>query len=131
MYGLNTATLLAYTQLVNTLKDFGYQPIPGTMGLWKHATRPISFCLCVDDFGVKYQNKEDVTHLLNALGSKYKYSVDWSGSNYCGLHMKWNYDKRYVDISMPGYIIVALTRLQYIPSKYPQYSPHFHQPIRY
>ena len=43
MYGLKAAALLAYTQLVNTLKDFGYQPIPGTMGLWKYATLPISF----------------------------------------------------------------------------------------
>ena len=32
---------------------------------------------------------------------------------------------------MPGYIEVALKRLQYIPSKHPQYSPHFHQPIKY
>ena len=93
MYGLKASALLAYSQLVKALKYFGYNPIPGTMGFWRHTTRPISVCLCVDDFCVKYQNKEDVTHLLTVLGSKYKHSINWSGANYCGLRIKWNYDK--------------------------------------
>jgi polysaccharide deacetylase 2 family uncharacterized protein YibQ len=32
-----------------------------------HKTRPIQFALCVDDFGVKYTNDEDVEHLKGAL----------------------------------------------------------------
>ena len=32
---------------------------------------------------------------------------------------------------MPGYIITALERLQYLVSVYPQYSPHKHIPINY
>jgi hypothetical protein len=32
-----------------------------------HKSRPIQFALCVDDFGVKYVNKEDVEHLKSAL----------------------------------------------------------------
>jgi hypothetical protein len=30
--------------------------------------------------------------------------VDWVGDLYCGITLRWNYNKRYVDISMPGYI---------------------------
>ena len=63
MYGLKQAALLAYNYLVEKLAPHGYRPIPHTIGMWKHDTKPISFCLCVDDFGVKYTNKDDVEHL--------------------------------------------------------------------
>ena len=35
------------------------------------------FCLCVDDFGVYYQFKEDANHLLHILETQYSYTVDW------------------------------------------------------
>ena len=88
MYGLKQAAVLAYNNLVNNLREHGYAPIPQTVGLWKHKTLPTTFCLCVDDFGIKYFKKEHADHLLNALRTKYKISVDWTGSNYCGLHLK-------------------------------------------
>ena len=53
MYGLKQAAVLAYNHLVANLSTHGYHPIPHTVGLWKHHTRRITFCLCVDDFGVK------------------------------------------------------------------------------
>ena len=53
MYGLKQAALLGYKNLVKNLKPHGYHHIPHTDGLWKHETHPITFCLCVDDFGVK------------------------------------------------------------------------------
>ena len=104
MYGLKQAAVLAYNNLVNNLRQHGYAPIPQTVGLWKHKTLPTTFCLCVDDFGIKYFKKEHADHLLNALKTKYKISVDWNGTNYCGLTLKWNYALGYVDVSMPGYI---------------------------
>ena len=61
----------------------------------------------------------------------YNYTTDWEGKNYCGFTLDWHYDKGYVDISMPNYIIKALQRLQYQPSTYPQYSPHPHLKIKY
>ena len=67
MYRLRQATILAYKQLVKNLKPYGYYPIPHTMGMWAHKTRPTKFCLCVDDFGVKYFSKDDIHHLLDAL----------------------------------------------------------------
>ena len=34
---------------------------------WKHDLRPICFGLCVDDFGVKYVEKQHTEHLMNSL----------------------------------------------------------------
>ena len=60
MYGLNQASVLAYYQLSSRLTNDGYQPIIGSLGIWKHNTRKTLFYLCVDDFGAKYYSKEDV-----------------------------------------------------------------------
>ena len=131
MYGLKQAAILAYDQLKAVLKPHGYFPVEGTVGLWQHVSKPTRFCLCVDDFGVKYFKKEDAEHLLNAIGSKYNYTVDWGGTNYCGLNIDWHYEKGYVDIYMLQYVSKALKRLQHRPTTTPQYSPHAHTPIVY
>jgi hypothetical protein len=89
-------------------------------GLWEHDTRPKKFCLCVDEFGIKYFSTANTDHLLNSLGQHYKISVNWAGTDYCGLSIKWNYAKRYVDISMPGYIASTLERLQHPKPARPQ-----------
>ena len=91
MYGLKQAAILAYQQLKQHLAPHGYYPIPNTVGMWKHTTRSIQFCLCVDDFGVKYTRKEDANHLLEKLKMKYNMTCDLSGTSYCGLILKWNY----------------------------------------
>ena len=124
MYGLKQAAILAYKHLVNQLAPHGYHPCPYTTGLWQHDTRRTKFCLCVDDFGVKYFTPADAAHLLASLRAHYKISVDMAGTDYCGLSIKWNYPKNYVDISMPGYIASTLERLQHPKPKRPQYAPH-------
>ena len=68
---------------------------------------------------------------MNCLEKNYKYTTDWKGKNYCGFTMNWNYDKGYVDVAMPGYVTASLQRLQHVPQKAPQYSPHVHTPIKY
>ena len=67
MYGLPQAGRIAYDKLVNHLAPHGYHPCPRTPGLWSHATRPVTFCLVVDDFGVKYVGQQHVDHLRQAL----------------------------------------------------------------
>ena len=131
IYGLKQAAVLAYDNLVKNLSSHGYSPIPHTIGIWQHATRRTKFCLCVDDFGVKYFTKQDADHLLQALGQHYEYTVDWSGQNFCGLHFDWHYDAGYVDVSMPGYIKAVLHRFLHPQPKSPQFSPHAHVPIKY
>ena len=37
------------------------------------------FCLCVDDFGVKYFSKDDANHLIQTLNNKYECTIDWEG----------------------------------------------------
>ena len=62
--------------------------------MWRHITRPIAFSLVVDDFGVKYVHKDDATHLSNSLKNACKLAEDWTGSLYCGITIKWNYNRR-------------------------------------
>eukprot|EP00957_Ditylum_brightwellii_P135623 10341897-Ditylum_brightwellii.AAC.1 len=67
MYGLPQARKLANEQLTNHLALYGYYPVRHTPGLWQHTTMNIQFTSVVDDFGMKYTNKEDVKHFLQAL----------------------------------------------------------------
>ena len=46
-----------YKYLVTKLDKHGYYPVPATMGIFAHQTRKTKFCLCVDNFGVKYFNR--------------------------------------------------------------------------
>ena len=119
------ATIVPYriTQKAYGLAPFGYEPIANTDSFWRHKTDPTKFCLCVDDFGIKYYCKSDLNKLISALQVNYKISTDFTGRNYCGLTIDWEYDQGYVDISMPGYVHKALDKFQYEP-KLPQYSPH-------
>ena len=67
MYGLPQAGIIAQNLLTKRLHKAGYSQSKVTPGYWRHSWRPISFSLVVDDFGVKYINKEDVEHLISVL----------------------------------------------------------------
>ena len=124
MYGLPQAGKLAYDQLVKHLAPFGYHPCKRTPGLWTHETRPLSFCLVVDDFGVKYVGKQHMAHLIAAIQTGYKATVDWEGKLYCGLTLDWDYQKGTVDVSMPGYVEEALHKFQHPTPHRPKHAPH-------
>ncbi len=64
MYGLPQAGILAHRLLEQRLNEHEYQHSQVTPGLWKHASRPISFTLCVENFGMKYVGREHAEHLL-------------------------------------------------------------------
>ena len=130
MYGLKQAAILAYDQLKRNLAPHGYHPIPNTVGMWKHSTKPIQFCLCVDDFGIKYVHNDDVEHLIETLKTNYTITVDWTGRNYCGLTLDWDYKARHVDISMPGYVQKLLTCLAHPMPSHPRHALHaWSQPV--
>ena len=57
MYGLPQAGLLAQQRLNAHLLKFGYNKCTHTPGLYTHHTRPTTFTLVVDDFGMKYHSK--------------------------------------------------------------------------
>ena len=131
MYGLPQAGKLAHDQLKTHLAKYGYTPCPLTPGLWKHATRPISFTLVVDDFGVKYVGQEHLTHLINALKDAYEVTVDMQGSYMLGMTLSWDYANKHVDISMPNYIQNMLTKFDHPKPTRPQHQPHECLPIQY
>jgi hypothetical protein len=131
IYGLPQAGLLANIQLKKHLADNNYHPVTHTAGLYKHKTRPVTFSLCVDDFGVKYVGKEHAQHLEQVLRKKYRITSDWTGSLYVGLTLQWNYKSRTVDLSMPGYVAKALERFQHPTPTRPQHSPHDWQAPQY
>jgi hypothetical protein len=118
MYGLPQAGRLAYNQLVEHLTPHhGYRPVPRTPGLWKHDSRPVTFCLVVDDFSVKYVGKQHADHLLNAICTKYQITCDWTGSLHCGITLKRNYDNGTVDLFMPGYISLCPVEAEATPRR--------------
>ena len=67
MYGLPQAGLIAQTLPEQLRNKEGYYQIEPTPGLWTHTWRPITFSLCVNDFGVKYVGKIHANHLLTVL----------------------------------------------------------------
>ena len=67
MYGFPQAGILAEQLLEESLPKHGNVQIKITPGLWKHKRRPIRFTLVVDNFGVKYQNKEYTDHFVSLL----------------------------------------------------------------
>ena len=79
MYGLKQAAILAYNNLINNLKDDGYSPIKLTDSYWKHKKCPTVFCLCIDDFGIKYCKKNDLNYLNSTLLKFYKISISLVG----------------------------------------------------
>ena len=131
MYGLKQVAILAYDHLRTSLEPYGYKPVVGTVGLWEHSTRPTKFCVCVDDFGIKYWSEDDKRHLLDSLRKNFRITTDLEGKDYCGLSLHWDYKNGYVDISMPQYVQNALQRLQFKPSTSPQFSPHPHDMFQY
>ena len=92
MYGHPAAGRIANDALVPILREAGYIQSETTPGLLKHETRPIAFCLVVDDFGVKYVGKEHAQHLIDTLkNAKYQVTTDWEGTTFCGLTLDWDY----------------------------------------
>jgi hypothetical protein len=124
MPGLKQAGRIANDRLEKHLATFGYTPVPRTPSLYQHASRPVTFSLVVDDFGVKYVGQEHADHLINALQQIYEISIDWTGSQYLGLTLKWDYKRREVRVSMPGYIRAALHKFQHEWNQRRQDAPH-------
>ena len=104
MYGLSQAGLLAQQLIEERLNAKGYSQSTLVPGLWTHEWRPITFTLCVDDFGVKYTGKQHAYHLMAILQEHYTISHDWSGSRYLGMDIDWDYKRHEVHLFMLSYV---------------------------
>eukprot|EP00804_Cyclotella_cryptica_P001099 CCRYP_008385-RA/>CCRYP_008385-RA protein AED:0.18 eAED:0.13 QI:0/0/0/1/0.4/0.16/6/0/1406 len=131
IYGLPQAGALANKLLQKRLAPHGYYEVAHTPGLWRHVTRPISFTLVVDDFGVKYVGQEHAEHLIHVLQENCTMSIDWNGALYCGIQLDWDYDHRTLDISMARYIDKVLQRFQHPVPSSPQNGPYKPYPKKY
>ena len=45
-----------------------------------------------NDFGFKYTNKQHVDELLKIMLLWYVMKMDWPGTSFGGIKLKWNYD---------------------------------------
>ncbi len=88
VWGLPQAGILANKLLRKRLAPHGYYECKQMPGLWKHTSRPISFTLVVDYFGVKYTNLGDIDHLIGSLKKDYELTKDWDGDLYCRVKLK-------------------------------------------
>jgi hypothetical protein len=86
----------------------------------------------VDDFGIKYNGKENLQHLYDALQKEtYKIVEDLEGDLYCGITLKWNYAKNHVDLAMAKYVIKQLTKYGHVAPLKLQHCPYLPNPIKY
>ena len=108
MCGLLHAGILAQELLEKCLNAKGYRQITLTPGFWKHAWQPISFTLCVDDFGVKVFGKEHFNHQLKPFHENYTISIDWEGKRYLGMNLNWDHNNRKVHVSMLEYVMESI-----------------------
>ena len=133
MYGLPQAGILANNLLTKCLAEKGYYQSQYTPGVWKHVHRNIAFCLVVDNFGIKTTKMEHMLHLRQALKEHYTVSVNWTGSLYCGITLKWDCAStpRTVDINMPGYTDKTLLQFNHPDPARSQHSPNKATPIQY
>jgi hypothetical protein len=90
VWGLPQAGILANKCLGWKLAPFGFYESTHTPGLWYHESRPITFTLVVDNFGVKYVSKDDVNHLIMSIIKDYTLTKDWSGDLYCQIQLDWD-----------------------------------------
>ncbi len=78
----------------------------------------------VDDFAVKYINREDANHLINTIRKNYRMTVDEEATKYIGLTIQWDYTNRKVHTHMPGYLGKAYVRFNHEKPMKIQNSPH-------
>jgi hypothetical protein len=73
MYGLPQVGRLSQLRLISHLAKHGYHQSTNTPCLFQHETLDVTFCLVVDDFGVRYGKQSDADHLIATLRAKETY----------------------------------------------------------
>jgi hypothetical protein len=131
IWGLPQAGILANKRLHQKLAPFGYHESVNTLGLWMNESRPITFTLVVDNFGVKFVNEDDVDHFISSIKKTYTLTKDWTGNLYYGIMLEWDYVGQMVDISMPGYIKKKLQKYNHIMPRKLQQCPYLPEPKKF
>jgi hypothetical protein len=122
MNGLPQAGIIAQELLAKWLKTHGYTQSTTTPGLWKQKTRPISFSLVDNDFGMKYFGEDNAQHLLQTIQQYYKCLCNWDSKQYCRLTIK-DYAGHKVHLSMPMHVEKNLKRFGHPPPSFCTTNP--------
>ncbi len=131
VWGLPQVGILANKQLHHKLAPFGYYESINTPGLWRHESRLHTFPFIVNNFSIKFVNKEDVDHLISSIKKTYTLTEDWTGNLYCGITLEWDCVSRTVDMLMPGYIKMKLQEYKHIMPKKLQTCPYSPEPKKF
>ena len=124
MYALKQAGQLANDHLQIHLAKSDYIRAGITPGLFHHITKKIVFSRVIDDFGVKWEDRADLDHLITCLRKLYEVDVKIEDNLYIGITLDWRYEDGYVDLSMPGYIEKVLKRFDIAEVLRPVLAPH-------
>ncbi|KAL7480641.1 hypothetical protein ACHAW6_006314, partial [Cyclotella cf. meneghiniana] len=130
IYDLPQAGILTNKILTKRLAKARYYQCQYTPGLWQHVWHPITFCLVVDDFGIKMVGLKHAKHLQTELEKYYKCSMDWKGELFCGVQLNWDYKNCKVCLFMPNYACNALIKFGHKQPSTPQHSPYQAAPIQ-
>ncbi len=95
-----------------------------------HYFRPILLVVIVDDFGVKYQNRDDFDYLVHALSSCYHVKAHPIAHKILGFILHHDRTARTLAVSYPGYIDAFLARLRPRGIK-PCSTPSIYTPPRF
>ncbi len=129
MYGLKDAGKLSNLRLLSLLSQSGFLETR-TPCLFRHVSRPITFVLVVDDFGVKYQNRDDFDFLVSCLSRLYHVKSHSIASKFLGFALSHNRAERTLSLSYPGYVDALLLRLRSLGVK-PATTPAIYHPPLY
>jgi hypothetical protein len=111
LYGLKEAGKLSNIHLVQLLSSYDFVET-STPCLFRHKTRPITFCLVVDDFGVKYQHRADFDFLVTCLSNLYHCKAHPIAHKFLDFTLAHDRTARTLSLSYPGYTDALLTRLR-------------------
>ena len=99
-----------------------YYPTGHTPWIFHHLAQPTTTNLVVDDFCAK-NLKPNADHIINTF-KNYNVIIDWNGESICGIKLKWDYNKKTVDLSTPNYFNKDLAHLNHSPTIKSQHYPH-------
>ena len=81
--------------------------------LFVNQTNGVAFTLVVDDFLIKYKDREAVDHLLTVLRELYTITTEVGATQKSvGITLHHNKAQRYIDMSIPGYVKKAIQRFK-------------------
>ena len=131
IYGLPQAGRVAQIRLNEHLAKHGYHQTKNTPCLYKHESRPTYFTLIVDDFLTITKSDEDRQHFLDTLKSLYDIKYDLEARKYIGITITQDKSKRWIKLSVPGYVAATLRRFGISPLKHRTDAPSPYTKPRY